>query len=818
MPGLNKRSVLNVNTALTFNREYPFINFFKPANFTYAYNVDLAQIDANGYAIDNSQILLGKTEFIICLPPSVNYSGQYVLKWTGTGTVYLDQTMAWTFDAGASTGATEVGAPGGGRFAGTNPRILVTPVAYPGDISSVKIIASDPSNTNDYIRDLKFYMLVDEADLNAGKLFRRNWKQTIINHNPGCIRFMNWTGGAATLSSNWSSQISPDNVSYITRYSGLVPYGLGTINPTTNKITVNPATGMPVSMKHGELVFIGFSGSATITFNPTNFSCKRVITNITNDATGGVVTSADHGFNNGQRVLFHMAQGQAPTFHQLHYKVATIISVPTTSTFKINVDTSAFGTWSSSVGSLEPGFCCYDYLSMEVGSRGEYPVLALSGFGVLFSGVPFANGGFSHFYFDKYIVGNRDTGPGAWIAYEDQFSAPQPGVPVEVCVALTNELNAMKTSGGAINCWITTPPRSLMSVDPDYTAAENWAVKAVDACLNGHGSWAGLDARAALLIEFSNETWNYFMQGTGYQGRIGQLRYGGASTPFTTGTQDISSMPVIRSIVMCQDLATAYPTEIASGRLIRLAAGQGTFGIAVGSSNVNELRVMNAGANVMGDAWNVGGAQPYTKFETFAWASYFDAATGSDYSFYTTNLTTYTANWVAAVGAAAKEAVCQSWIDAIRPLGEGTAAYTVKAGQFSTVLGNLGRSAIQYEGGYDWQTITGGIVDTQNKADFLTAIQNSAGWAAEQKAFFTSVGALAHHYHPSIYIQTTSNRHGYNRPNFNNWVDGGTVEGAALNLTWTAMGEYNAAQDTGGGGGGVTAVPLMLAMRLRLHA
>lgn len=809
MPGLNKRSVLNLNSPLTYNKDYPFINFFKPATLTYYYNVDLTQIDANGYAIDNSQILLGKTEFIVVTPSSANYSGQYVLKWTGTGTVYLDQTVGWTFDAGASTGATEVGGSGGGRFAGTNPRIVVTPVGLPNLVRSIKIIATDPSNVNDYIRDLKFYMIGDEADLNAGKVFRNGYKQQIIDLNPGCIRAMNWTGGAATISSNWSSQIPPDSVTYINRYSGMIPYGLGTVTALTNAISVSSATGMPVSMKHGEIVQVGLTGSATVN------GAGRVVTGISN-AASGVVTSNGHGFVNGQRVVFTMNQGMGATFHQLHFKVATV-SAAATNTFTINVNTTTFGVFAPG------GAAVQEYVGLNVGSRGEYPVMQLQGSPVVqLNGQTFGDQGYIHFVFDKYLVGNRDVGPGAWVVFNvnaTDYIPSQPGVPLEVCVALVNELNAMKSSGGAINLWITTPPRAMMSVDPDYTSAENWAVKAVDRCLNGGGGWAGLTASAALLMEFSNETWNDPFQGTGYLKCCGQLRYDPNgptfTTPFTLSADDKNSFAVIRSMVMCQDLATAYPSEIASGRLIRVAGGQGTYGIAVGGTGVNEPRVMSGNVNVMADAWNVGATQPYAKFETFAWASYFDAATGSDYSFYG-NLPTYTTNWVNAVGAAAKEAVCQSWIDAIRSLGEGTTAYIAKGGQFSTVLGNLGRSAIQYEGGYDWQTTVGGVVDTQAKADFLTAVQNSAGWAAEQKGFFTSLGALAHHYHPSIYIHATGDRWGYNRPNFDTYVSG--VEGAALNLTWTAMGEYNDANDTGGGGVTVTAVPLMLAMRLRLHA
>jgi len=375
----------------------------------------------------------------------------------------------------------------------------------------------------------------------------------------------------------------------------------------------------------------------------------------------------------------------------------------------------------------------------------------------------------------------------------------------------------MKGGGGAINLWITTPPRAMMSVDPDYTSAENWAVKAVDRCLNGGGDWAGLNAASALLMEYSNETWNTAFTGANWATRCGQLRYdpGGGTTPFTESTSDISSFAVVRSIVMCQDLAAAYPTEIASGRLVRVAAGQGVYGIAVGGSGVNEPRVWG-GAKVLADPWNTGGADPYLKFETFAWASYFEA-THNGFEWYVNNLAIYTANWVAAAGnPTLQESICSDWVTlGVRAdISDGTTAYIARAGQFNTVLGNLGKSAIQYEGGYDWWTTAAGH-GTADEAAFLTAVQRSAAWAAEQKAFFTAVGALAHHYHPAIYIHCTNDRWGYNRPYFNTY--NGSTEGGALNLTWYSMDEYNDANDDGGGGA-VAGIPLMLAMRLRLHA
>ena len=814
MPGLNKRSVLNMNILLGGAGDNAFINFIKPGGFIQGAGVDLDQLDAQGYPIDNSQVSGINPFSQLQLPASSNTTGPYVLAWTGKGTVLLN-LGTWTVNAGLSSGYSEIS---NGQYSGTNAYIVVSLTAFTGGLLTLFLTATDPDNTNNYVRNLKFYRLADEADLNAGKVFRAGWKQTILDLNPGCIRPLNWTGGSAGMQTRWSNRIPPDYISYVHCYANLVNYPQST---GTNVITVASATGMPVSMTHGEVAAFKLGGSALVS------NGRRTVTAITK-ANPGVVTSAGHGLVNGQKVVFQIGQG-IDSMHQLHWKVCTVAN-KTTDTFELSgLNTSSFSTFTAP--GYYPGAVVSEYISMNVGARGEYPVVNAGGYPPGFDGQQLLSGGYIHFVFDKYIVGNRDTGPGAWLcmananATSSDYVPYQPGVPLEICTALVNELNAMKGTGGAINLWITVPPKSLMSVDPDYSSAENFPVKAVDICLNGGGGWAGLTSSAALLVEFSNETWNTAggFTGTGYMSRCTQLRYnptgGTGNTPFTLGTDDLNSFSVIRSIVMCQDLATAYPTQIASGRLVRVAAGHAAYGIAVGGTGVNEPRVMDANVNVLTDAWNVGGTQPYTKFETFAYAPYFDAE-ASGFAWYA-NLPTYTANWVAAVGAAAKEAVCAAWIvNGIRPdASAGTTHFVTFGGQFNTVLGGVGRSTIQYEGGYNWQTTLGGVVDTTDKRDFLTAVQNSAAWAAEQKAFFTSIGALAHHYHPAIYIQVTNDRWGYNRPNQNTWLGG--VEGAGLNLTWTAMGEYNDANDTGDGGGGggpVTTVPLMLTMRLRLHA
>ena len=71
----------------------------------------------------------------------------------------------------------------------------------------------------------------------------------------------------------------------------------------------------------------------------------------------------------------------------------------------------------------------------------------------------------------------------------------------------------------------------------------------------------------------------------------------------------------------------------------------------------------------------------------------------------------------------------------------------------------------------------------------MTAVQRSQAWAAEQKAFFDRFSNTPGAYLPAIYIEVGS-QWAYVAPYRDTYLDG--VEGAALNKTWAAIGQYNA--------------------------
>jgi len=801
MPGLNKRSVINMNN-MQFNREYTTINFLKMA-YLYGPSTtpDFALLDANGYGTNNS---IGELIWAFNLPSSANAPGAYVLKWTGDGTVWLNDGYTWT------ESSINVTRTSNGRYTGTNGYIVATLTGFPGGLFDVRIHTFNNSNP---ITDLKFYMLADEADLLAGKIFRRGWKQTLLDFNPGVIRMLNWTGGSSNPLVRWSDRIPPNYNQYVNSFRTL-PYGATT---GTQDQVLAGVTGTPVAMRQGEIAQFMIGPSST-----SNTTGSVVPSTISKGTNGRVTTSAAHNFTTGMKIIHFIQHGATGSMWQLHYKVATITVINSTQ-YDLNINTSAFDDFTG-VG--------YNYVmphvTLSVGGRPAYPVFLFQPEQPMtIFGNFWAPGGMACVVFDKYLTGDMSIGPGMWRTFQTNvqpgsFAYYNPGCPIEVCTALVNELNAEKQlahpGSGAINMWITVPYAGLLSVDPDYDANENLVVKTIDRCLNGDGgSWAGLTAAAALLVEYSNETWNA-VQGFDagyYLARIGQARYG--TWPGGTGSgsyADVHSFATTRATAFHQDIAAAYPTQLASGRLIRvMGAHAGSGPVSGGPNNVR----VDGNASTLGDAWNTGGTAPYTKYEAIAWAPYFDVAGGR----YTTDLPTYTANWLAAVGAPAKEAVCAGWVAFVDMLGSDYGRIyetTVQLPQSAPWMVARGKSVVHYEGGYNWPTSTINTGLTTDQAAFLTAVLNSTAWASSQRTVHNTWGATTGAYHPALYFETTDNRWGYNRPHFDNYLGG--VEGAALNQTWATISEYNNVQDglVTPPDPGVTTVPLMLALRLRLHA
>lgn len=136
----------------------------------------IIELDSNGYP---TTIVAGTGGYnTICqIPNGTQYSGTWVMKWDGTGTVQV--SAPGLFQSSSS-----------GRFTFTNP-----------DSSSVAgtrlqwlVVAS--SNTPNHVRNLRLCRLVDETGVDNGSIvFFADHMALMKSAKPGSIRSLGWGGG-----------------------------------------------------------------------------------------------------------------------------------------------------------------------------------------------------------------------------------------------------------------------------------------------------------------------------------------------------------------------------------------------------------------------------------------------------------------------------------------------------------------------------------------------------------------------------------------------------------------------------------------------
>lgn len=678
----------------------------------------------------------------------------------GLGTGRL-QLSGGTWTLGTSSGVTQVS---NGIYdvvdSGSGWTMQLT---YSGSQIAVGLNAQriDPGSTGSYLKNVRFYRTADATDLAAGKVFRSAWKQTLVDLNPSAIRFMNWTGYNGSKNIRFENRAKPNQIEWSPGafdYVTSPPYGDTSGN---NQWTLASVTGTPVSMTHGEIATcrIGSGGGMVRSTGPITVSAIT-------KANPGQVTATAHGFNTGDMIYHFISSGMT----QLQ-RVPCTITVIDANTYTIGIDTTSFSTFTSGTAR--------QWLTLNVGGRGAYPIVNPDGSGGSINGNSFiAAGGYYTFYFDKTISLNANTSQvytmGAWVyaASGVGYNGNEGGTPLEVCTALINELMAM-TSNGPIDMWITISPMAMLSMDPDYSAGSNFAIGAVGVCLNGANGYSGLNPNSKLYVEFGNETWNSAggFPGANYLGFRGFFRWGGS-------TSDYASMASLRSMVMVSDILTG---GFDRSRLKFILSGQGTIGMTPGA--LNDLRI-NGTTAVLTDPLNVGGVAPMSVHDYFAWAAYFDL---SGTTWETNNLATIVAQWVADAGnATAQEADCASYVAGFEDTST-AGTETVQRYRdtllpsYASSLGAMGKSTIMYEGGWNRSVSNG----STNQNNFLVAVKQSRSWANKLKGFQDAFDNTANAITGADYIEM-GRRWGHIPPDtYTNAVGG--VEWSGLDLAWKLL-------------------------------
>jgi hypothetical protein len=172
--------------------DYPFLNCLKTAQaWSYINNASAPVtpdlLDTNGYP---TTIVNTGFYTVFYVPPQSERPGNYVITWTGNGTVFCG--MSNTLVSGSKTGS---GGSGRYVFSTTDNRFLVGISALP-------------------VTNLQVFHASDETALNAGQVFGVRFKQRLTEANFGVIRFLNWQSGNTTNITNWASRRSASYVFY----------------------------------------------------------------------------------------------------------------------------------------------------------------------------------------------------------------------------------------------------------------------------------------------------------------------------------------------------------------------------------------------------------------------------------------------------------------------------------------------------------------------------------------------------------------------------------------------------------------------------
>jgi hypothetical protein len=206
---LNAQSAMGINLATVnyYASEQPFINSFVTSerwithsNATWDTNEEkYVNLDANGWPITLSSVNEPTTQqfnslgvlFLLGMPNTANGiypAGQYIVLYDGQG------TLSYGFDA-----ALVRRSPG-------RDVINVTPSNKGIDL---RIVATDPRHTGNYLRNIKVVTAENEAAAKAGQIFNPAFLKLIQNFR--ALRFMDWFLTNGSTLSSWIERPIPTN-------------------------------------------------------------------------------------------------------------------------------------------------------------------------------------------------------------------------------------------------------------------------------------------------------------------------------------------------------------------------------------------------------------------------------------------------------------------------------------------------------------------------------------------------------------------------------------------------------------------------------
>ena len=190
----------NLSSIVDWTTAFPFIDLFKMSRAWYTQSdsqwdtreADQLVLDDAGWVeafhADGETPAFTRVSTILNTGGDYLKDGIYVLDWVGDG---------------------EVDIVGGQIISRDDHRILIDP----GDGAiEIQIRSTDPDDTGDYVRDIRFYAQEDAALLDAGLTFNPDFIDRIQDFR--VLRFMDWMGTNGSNVTDWSDMTPEDAARY----------------------------------------------------------------------------------------------------------------------------------------------------------------------------------------------------------------------------------------------------------------------------------------------------------------------------------------------------------------------------------------------------------------------------------------------------------------------------------------------------------------------------------------------------------------------------------------------------------------------------
>jgi len=459
-------SQTNFNT-LQGGGEFAFINQMKQGGrwgWVTSGTVDAVTpdlFDNDGYPIASAKFTThGGVGTIVSLPVELSALGDWIVDWSGSGTIQL----------ALGTGSGSITTVSG---SGTSSPWRVT-LASTITALAVRITVAGPTN-------LRLYHISEQERLDNGEMFSAKFLERLVEGNFGVLRFLNWQDGNRSQVSTWN---------YGNRPESYFQYALSQLradllcNHAGSGITTNSGADYAVSAPSA---WTGLVDKTTV----------HVVWNA-NSPTSATVTFAGGGSPNitwtahglaANNQIYFTTTGALPagiTATVLNVLPSNLYFVTVIDANTVNVSATSGGTVINFATSGTGTTTGRTNVTLNVGGTGAKQVISeyanhLTSSG---NGFPLGTGGdasLSTLVYDALL--------NAWIKQGGSGSSSglSNGVPISVCLRLCKEVGA--------HPWFLSPPLTC-------TPMSDWHTQLATLCRDTMPTWM------TPYIEPPNELWN----------------------------------------------------------------------------------------------------------------------------------------------------------------------------------------------------------------------------------------------------------------------------------------------------------------------